>query len=173
MPAIDFRSLDLRDALDLAILVEEEARDRYEEFVRIVGGRYRGDASDVFRVMAANEAKHRAELVARRRALFGDAPRRLSQELLDDVEAPDRGQPRTFLSARQAVEVALASEEKAEEFFAAAARAVSDPTVRTLFEELRGEEVHHAELLRRRLSDYAPGPDVEDDEADEPGSDAG
>jgi len=29
---IDFASLSLKDALDLAVLVEEEARERYEEF---------------------------------------------------------------------------------------------------------------------------------------------
>ena len=30
-PGVDFDRLTLRDALDLAILVEEEARDRYQE----------------------------------------------------------------------------------------------------------------------------------------------
>ena len=32
MPTIDFASLTLQDALDLAILIEEEAKERYEEF---------------------------------------------------------------------------------------------------------------------------------------------
>ena len=31
-PAIDFATLSLVDALDLAILTEDEARERYEEF---------------------------------------------------------------------------------------------------------------------------------------------
>ncbi len=173
MPSIDFEKLDLRDALDLAILAEEEAQDRYEEFTHLVGGRYDGDASDVFRMMAANERKHRAQLAARRQELFGDAPRRVAPAQLDDVEAPDRGQPRTFMSAWQAVEVAIASEEKARDFYDAAARAARDPGVRALFEELRGEEVEHAASLRRHLAEYAPGPDVDEGEADEPGSDAG
>jgi len=30
MPTIDFASLTLQDALDLAILIEEEAKERYE-----------------------------------------------------------------------------------------------------------------------------------------------
>ena len=30
MPNIDFARLDLRDALDLAILIEEEAKERYD-----------------------------------------------------------------------------------------------------------------------------------------------
>ncbi|HUL60797.1 MAG TPA: ferritin family protein [Anaeromyxobacteraceae bacterium] len=173
MTRIDFRKLDLRDALDLAILIEEDAKERYEEFTRIVGGRYRGDASDVFRMMASNEAKHGAQLLERRRELFQDQPRRVNREMIEETEAPDRGKPRTFMSARQAVEVAISSEEKAHDFFDAAAREVTDPEVKRLFEDLRAEEADHRRLLARRLQDYAPGPDVEEDEADEPGSDGG
>ena len=97
----------------------------------------------------------------------------MTAALLDDAEAPDRGQPRVFMSARQAMEVALASEEKAYEFFDAALRDVSDPGVRQLFEELRGEEARHAKMVRERLERLPPGPDLTDEDADEPGSDAG
>lgn len=173
MPALDFRTLSLQDALDLAIAMEEEAHDRYDEFTRIVGGRYPGDAADMFRTMAGYEQKHGADLAARRRALFGDAPRRVTAEMLDDAEAPDRGKPRVFMSARQAMEVALASEEKAFDFFDAALRDVADPGVKQLFEELRGEEARHAKMVRERLERLPPGPDLTDEDADEPGSDAG
>ena len=114
---LDFRAMSLQDALDLAIAMEAEAKERYEEFTRLVGGRYPGDAAEMFRVMAGYEAKHGAELSARRQELFGDAPARVGIEQLDDAEAPDRGQPRVFMSARQAMEVALASEHKAHAFF--------------------------------------------------------
>jgi rubrerythrin len=170
---IDFATLSLQDALDLAILMEDEARERYEWFTSIVGGRYAGDASDAFRLMARHEARHGAELVERRRALFGDAPRRITADMLDDFEAPDRGQPRAFMSARQAMEVALASEEKAYEFFESALPYLEDPTVRELFDELRGEELQHQSYVRARLARLPPGPDVEESEADEPGSDPG
>lgn len=171
--AIDFRTLSLQDALDLAIAMEEEAQARYQEFTEIVGGRYPGDAADMFRVMAGYEEKHGAELSARRRELFGDAPRKVTVDALDDAEAPDRGKPRVFMSARQAMEVALASEEKAYDFFDGALREVTDAKVRALFEELRGEEAHHAAMVRQRLEKLPPGPDVEEDEADAPGSDPG
>ncbi len=171
--ALDFQKLSLQDALDLAILIEEEAKDRYEEFTRVVGGRYAGDASDMFREMAQNERKHGAELAARRAELFGDAPRRVTRDHLDDVEAPDRGKPRVFMSARQAMEVALASEEKAYDFFDGASREVGDAGVRALFEELRGEELRHQQLVRARLERLPPGPDLEEAEADAPGSDPG
>jgi rubrerythrin len=171
---LDFATLGLQDALDLAISIEDEAKERYEDFARQVGGgRYAGDAAEMFRTMAMYEAKHGAELAARRRQLFGDAPRRVTKDALDDVEAPDRGKPRVFMSARQAMEVALASEQKAQEFFDGALRHVQDPSVRALFEELRGEEEQHIRLVTQRLERLPPGPDIEEDEADAPGSDPG
>jgi rubrerythrin len=171
--AIDYKKLTLQDALDLAILVEEEAKERYDQFQRIVGGRYAGDAADMFKEMAKNEAKHHADLLAKRTKLFGDAPRRVTSAMFEDVEAPDRGAPRVFMSARQAMEVALASEEKAYDFFAQALKVVSDPGVKALFEELREEEAQHQKWVKARIEKLPPGPDVEEDEADAPGSDAG
>jgi rubrerythrin len=171
---IDFRTLSLQDALDLAIAIEEEAKERYDTFVRQVGAaRYDGDAADMFRLMAGYEEKHRDELASRRHALFGDAPRKITQALLDDVEAPDRGKPRPFMSGRQAMEVALASEEKARDFFSSALLSVTDPKVKDLFMVLRDEEEQHARLVKSRLEKLPPGPDVEEDEADAPGSDPG
>jgi rubrerythrin len=169
----DFAKLSLMDALDLAILVEEEARERYEEFSRVVGGRYKGDAADMFRLMASYEQKHGAELAARRAELFGDAPRNLTRDSLYEIEAPDRNKPRVFMSARQAMEVALDSEEKAAMFFAEAVKHVTNADVKTLFTELHKEEVQHQALVRERLSALPPGSDLDEDEADEPGSDPG
>ena len=170
---IDFAKLTLKDALDLAVLIEEEARVRYEEFARMVGGRYKGDSDEVFKNMAVYEGKHRDELKARRQKLFGNAPVTVSLEAIDDVEAPDRGQPRVFMSPRQAMEVALVSEEKAWSYFDDALGHVKDADVRKLFEELRAEEKQHQEYIKKAMATLPPGPDVEEDEADEPGSDAG
>jgi erythrin-vacuolar iron transport family protein len=170
---IDFAKLTLKDALDLAILIEEEARVRYEEFTKLVGGRYKGDSDEVFKNMAAYESKHRDELKSRRQKLFGAAPVTVSIEALDDVEAPDRGKPRVFMSPRQAMEVALASEEKAYDFFDEALKHVKDADVRKLFDELRAEEKQHQEYVKKAMATLPPGPDVEEDEADAPGSDAG
>ena len=169
----DYAKLSLMDALDLAILVEDEARERYEEFSRIVGGRYKGDAADMFRLMASYEQKHGAELAARRAQLFGDTPRTLTRDSLYEIEAPDRNKPRVFMSARQAMEVALDSEEKAAAFFADALPYVTNPEVKALFEELHKEELQHQSFVRERLAALPPGADLDEDEADEPGSDPG
>jgi len=170
---LDLSQLDLRDALDLAILMEEEARQRYLEFASLVGGRYTGDASDVFTLMASYEARHGDQLTTRRRALFPDQPSRVNLDQLDELEAPDRGQPRSFMSARDAVVVALRSEQKAWTFYDEALKTVADPQVKALFHELRSEEKEHEKLLQKRLAKLPLGPDVPEDEADQPGSDGG
>lgn len=166
---IDFASLSLQDALDLAILVEEEAQERYLEFVDQMEQHHTPEAAKFFATMARNEQKHGEELRARRKALFGDAPRRVARSMLWEVEAPDYDQPRAFMTARQAMQVALASETKAHEFFVHALPHVVDPEVRKLFQELRDEEILHQALVREAMRGLPPGeePDAED-YADEP-----
>ncbi len=173
LPGLAFEKLTTRDTLDLAILVEEEAQERYMALARQVGGRYAGDAGDMFRAMAVNEARHGEQLMERRRRLFGDTPRTVDRDMLYQVEAPDMGAPRVFMSARQAMEVALASEQKARQFFERALEVVKDPEARAVLSELQEEEVQHEAWVRTRLEKLPPGPDLEDDEADEPGTDPG
>jgi erythrin-vacuolar iron transport family protein len=163
MPTIDFSTLSLQDALDLAILIEEEAKERYEEFAENLAVHHTPDAAHFFVTMAGNEAKHGADLLMRRQALFGDAPTRVSRGMLWDVEAPDYDQPRMFMTARQAMEVALASEVKAHDYFDAALAYVHDPDVQSLFEELRAEEVEHQELVKAVMARIP-----EDDQTGEP-----
>ena len=166
---IDYATLTLKDALDLAILIEDEARDRYAEFVDQMEIHHTPDAAAFFRIMAANESKHGQQLTAKRQALFGDEPSHMSGDMLWDVEAPEYAEAHAFMSPREAMEVALRSEVKAHEFFARALERVSDPEVRELFEELREEEVEHQDLVKKEMARLPPGPDVDpDDYVDEP-----
>jgi rubrerythrin len=166
---IDFRTLSLMDALDLAILVEEEAQERYEEFTHQMETHRTPEAAVFFRFMASNEAKHGRQLAARREELFGDAPRRVHRGQLFDVEAPDYDEARAFMAARTAFEVALRCEEKAHEFFVQALPSITDPQVRALFEELREEEVEHQALVKKELAKLPPGPEPSaEDYEDEP-----
>ncbi|MBP1601143.1 MAG: Rubrerythrin [Acidobacteria bacterium] len=156
---IDYSTLTLKDALDLAILIEDEARDRYTEFVDQM----------FFRFMAANETRHGQQLTAKRQALFGNEPSRMNRDMLWDVEAPEYAEAHAFMSPREAMQVAMRCEIKARDFFVQALVRVPDPDVRHLFEELRDEEVEHEELVRKELAKLPPGPDINpDDYADEP-----
>ena len=158
---LDFATLDLMDALDLAVLIEEEACDRYKMFVAQLGHRFTGDAASVFASMAENEAKHGKDLEKRRKALFGDVPVRVSRDDLLDVEAPDQGAPRSNMSTLQAFEVALSSEQKAFDFYDQALAHVTNPDIRALFTELRDEEREHVRMVREAIADLPPGADNE------------
>ena len=167
---LDFATLDLMDALDLAVLIEAEAYDRYRMFAVQLGHRYTGDAASVFASMAENEAKHGTELAARRKARFGSAPVRISRDDVLDVEAPEEGAIRANMSPLKAFQVALASEKKALDFYNQALPYVTDPEIRTLFAELRDEEVEHVRLVNDVIAKLPPeaGFEIEDDEDDLP-----
>ena len=151
---LDVSTLNLQDALDLAVLIEKEAEERYLMFAAQLGERYRGDATDFFTMMARNELRHGTELAERRRLLFGDTPSRVSADMIDDIEAPGTGKPRPYMSPRHALEVALESEVKAYEFFDQALAGIQDASVRKLFEELRHEEGEHQRLLKELMPKY-------------------
>jgi len=166
---LDFEKLDLRDALDLAILIEEEAGDIYLEFAEQMENQHTAEAARFFRTMIVNEKKHGDELTERRKALFGSQPRRVDRSMLFNVEAPDYEKARAFMSRREALQVALDCERKAQSFFTEAVRHVKDPEVKRLFDELREEEVVHERLVASELSKLPPDPEVTaDDYADDP-----
>lgn len=167
---LDFSKLNLQDALDLAVLIEKEAEDRYLLFVDQLGERYTGDAADFFGRMAQYEKHHGMAVAERRRLLFGNAPSRVTADMVEDVEAPDTGKPRPFMSTRHALNVAMESEVKAYEFFDQALPSIQDSEVRKLFEELRDEEVEHQALLKEQMKKYPDTmePDVDPDDIDTP-----
>jgi rubrerythrin len=166
---IDFANLSLKDALDLAILIEEEAKERYEEFVDQMTLHHTPEAAEFFRAMVDNEARHQAELTTWRQSLFEDAPRMVTRSQLWDVEAPDYDQTRAFMTAREAMGVALQCEIKAYDFFAGALPHIKDSEVRSLFEELRDEEMLHQDMVLKELKKLPPDPGIDPEIfADEP-----
>jgi erythrin-vacuolar iron transport family protein len=158
---IDFANLSLKDALDLAILIEEEAKERYSEFFDQMTLHHTPEAAEFFRSMVGNEARHESELTTWRQSLFQDAPRVVKRSQLWDVEAPDYDQTRAFMTAREAMGVALLCEIKAFDFFSGALPHIKDPEVRSLFEELREEEMMHQKMVREELNKLPPDPGID------------
>jgi rubrerythrin len=153
--------LDARAALDLAIMIEEDAALRYEALARLLGDDG-GGAGAVFRELATDERRHRAELVARRDALPAGHPPRIEVSVLDapaaeHPEADDAAPPRT---ARDALAVALAAERRAEAFYREALPRLADGDARALFEALAAEEAEHVAVLERRLAAREVEPDL-------------
>ena len=156
--SLDLSKLSLMDALDLATLIEEEARQRYEQFAKQLTG---FDAGTFFASMAENEAKHGTEILERRMALFGKAPMTVKLGDLFDVEAPDMGAPRRGMSTIQAFELGLAAEKKAYDFYDMALTGITDPEVKALFTELRDEETEHVEMLQEAMAKLPPSANIE------------
>ncbi|MEI8373664.1 MAG: ferritin family protein [Planctomycetota bacterium] len=167
---IDFTRLSVMDALDLAILIEQEAEERYVTFAEMIGSRYEGDAAAFFQTMSGYEAKHCKKLQERRTKLFANTPMLVNKEMVESVEAPDYGTPRPFMSTRHALEVALDSERKAEAFYVSALTVITEPQVQGLFTELRNQEIEHQEMVQQQIA-KTPGdmdPDVAPEDVDTP-----
>jgi len=166
---LDFSTLNLQDVLDIAVLVEKEAEDRYLLFADKLGHRYPGDAAAFFTMMARNEQRHGIEIAERRRVLFGDTPTRVTPNMMErDIEAPETGKSIRYMSPRHALEVAMESEIKAYEFYDRVLQGVQDSTVRNMIKSLRDEEAEHQTLLNEQRAKYQdmvePDFDPEDDE---------
>ncbi|MBK8726853.1 MAG: ferritin family protein [Holophagaceae bacterium] len=165
---IDFAQLSLMEALDLAILIEEEAQERYEDFAGQMEQHRTPGAARFFRTMAVNEGRHGSALFDRRTELFGPAPRTVSSAGIFDVEAPDYDEARAFMTPRQAMESALRSEQKAHAFFTEALPGIQDADVKALFEELRDEEAEHEALVLAELAKLPPEPGFSEEEFVDP-----
>ncbi len=165
---IDFANLSIKDALDLAILVEDEAEERYRELAENLELHNTKEAARFFRFMVECEAKHGRELRGKRAELFGEQPSTVDGSMLWDVEAPAYEVARSFMTLHDALDVALAAETKAFEFFDGALPSVEDPEVRELFIELRQEEVEHMQMVREQMKKIPDGDGFNpDDFADE------
>jgi rubrerythrin len=169
--SLDLSKLSLMDALDLAILIEEEAHQRYTLFASQIGRTgNRNDPGAFFASMADNEAKHGNELLARRIDRFGKSPMNVKLTDLFDVEAPDSGEVRRGMSMVQAFELGLAAEKKAYNFYDSALPGITDPEIKTLFTELRDEETEHVEMIREAMAKLPEiaGVETENDPDDAP-----
>jgi rubrerythrin len=165
---IDFAALSVKDVLDLAILVEEEAEERYRELADNLEFHNTTEAAKFFRYMVTCEAGHGADLSAKRKELFGNAPVSVERSMLWGVEAPDYEVAKTFMTLQDALQVALAAEKKAFDFFDGAVSEVEDAAVRELFVALRQEEVEHMQMVRDQMKKAPDGDGFDpDDFADE------
>jgi rubrerythrin len=161
---IDFSALSLRDTLDLAIAVEEEAKERYDDFAEQLDAHRTPEAAKFFRFMAANEIKHAEKLSAQRASLFGDEPNTADTSALYDIEAPEFDAARAFMSVQAALDVAMESEVKAWLFYDGALPQVQDPKVKKLFIELRDQEKRHQEMIEDARAKMPKGDDFDPDD---------
>ena len=151
---IDFANLTLKDALDLAIRVEEEAYERYSELADQMELHNNLEAAALFRKMAGYERAHAKEIEARIGAtsLPPLAPWQYQWVDSESPEAAPFESAHYLMTARHALEVALANEKRAREFFERAAQAATDPEIRRLASEFAEEERQHVRYVEEALA---------------------
>jgi erythrin-vacuolar iron transport family protein len=154
--AIDFGALSLKDALDLAVQIEDQSRDRYVDLIAHALLHHCDPVALFFDKMAGHERRHRDVLVERRRELFGDQPTDVELGATHDVEGAERDPIESVMTVREALQVALRAERKAYLFFSRALSGLRDPEVIALFTELRAEEVQHQILVLAELEKTPP-----------------
>ena len=166
---IDYKNLNLKDALDIAIIIEDDARERYRELAEQLEQHGTSDAAQFFHFMVENETKHGEQLRRQRHALYGDEAQHVNGAAVPEVEIADYDAARMFMSVHAALRVAMANEVRAHDFYDEALKYVTDPDVKELFTELRTEEVEHQDQIRRVMDKLPPEERTNpDDFADEP-----
>lgn len=149
---LDFSKLDAMDALDIAVFVEAEAADAYEQLAGFMDAKGEAEAADFFRRMIRLEQLHGVQVAALRRDLYGDAPARYTHNIAWEVEAPDFDRVGPSLDLRQAYEIALGAETRAHDFYAGAVEYARDDRVEELLEGLRKAELEHQRILREEMA---------------------
>ena len=147
---VDFSRLDAQDVLDIAIQVEQEAEDNYQQLATWLAADGNEEAANFFKKMAGFEAKHREQLAAQRTALFADAPSRHSESAAWEVEQPAYEAIGTAVTLDQAFELAMDAERRAGDYYGEALEYASDPQVIELFEGLKKAELDHLRMLREQ-----------------------
>lgn len=147
---VDFSRLDAQDVLDIAIQVEQEAEDNYEQLATWLAADGNEETARFFKKMAGFEAKHREQLTVQRKTLFADAPPRHSENAAWEVEQPAYGAINAAVTLDQAFELAMDAERRAGDYYGEALEYANDPQVIELFEQLKKAELDHLRMLREQ-----------------------
>lgn len=148
---IDFSKLSPHDVLDLAAFIEHEAEERYLTFAVHLEVSGDADGAAFFRRMAALEGAHGAEIEVRRVKRFADLPGHVRDTVEWDVEGPQLDRSRTSVGPEEAFGMALASEVRARDFFAAALEHMTEPRTAEMLAELHGDEVGHVRMIEEEM----------------------
>jgi rubrerythrin len=148
---VDFSKMDGRDALDISIVIEDEAQLAYEHLAEWVASDGNKEAAEFFSRMAVREKRHKTEIGDRRRELYGDAPVRHDEDAPWQAEVPDYESLGKNVSLEEAFNVAMGAETRAHDFYADAIDYIEDEAVVELFDWLRKAEIEHQRMLNEEM----------------------
>ena len=152
--------LTMEALLAQALEMEREAAQRYAELADAMETHHNHEVAQMFRTMAGYEAKHAAQIMAQM-GWSSDPPPPPGGYGWPDLEAPEvvpLDEAHYLMQPWHALQLALAAEQRAQDFFARLAEAATDDEVRRAALELQEEEREHVELVRAWLK-KVPEPD--------------
>jgi rubrerythrin len=145
-----------------ALLMEREAVARYTELAEMMETHNNTEVAALFRKMAEYEGHHVTQILADMGwAEDSFAPR--GPGAWTSAEPPESvpiDEMHYLMHPWHALQLALAAEQRAVDFFAAMVRDAPSDAVRRAAEELRDEEIEHVELIRAWLA-KVPQPSAE------------
>ena len=150
----------LQDFMAQALAMEREAVARYTEFADSMEMHNNREVAALFRTMAGYEAKHAAQIMAQM-GWSSDPPPPPAGYGWPDLEAPETvpiDEAHYLMQPWHALQLALAAEQRAMDFFGRLAEAATNDEVRRAALELQEEEREHVELVRAWLK-KVPEPD--------------
>lgn len=145
-----------------ALLMEREAVARYTELAEMMEAHNNTEVAALFRKMAEYEGHHVAQILADMGwAEDSFAPR--EPGAWAGVEPPESvpvDEMHYLMHPWQALQLALAAEQRAVSFFDALVRDAPSEAMRRAAEEMRAEEAEHVELVKAWLAKVPkPGPE--------------
>ncbi len=148
----------LEEFMIKAYEMEIEAAERYADFADAMQTHNNTEVANLFRKMSEIEGKHATQIMAEMGWKVPPQPGAATWEGFEGPETVPMDEVHYLMQPYHALQLALASEERAERFFARIAEAATVESVRKAALELQGEEREHVELIRDWLA-KVPKPD--------------
>ena len=154
-----------------AVALENEAAERCDELADALETHHNAEVCELFRRLARYSRLHLQEATERAERHSGALPDLKPWEFQwPDSESPESAaldQSHYLMTVHHALELALAAETRARDFYEQVARTTGDDTVRALAEEFTAEESEHVTLVEDWLQHY-PAPEAGWDEDPDP-----
>jgi rubrerythrin len=156
------------DLLARAYAMEVEAAERYQEFAGQMERHNNLEVAALFHRLAGYEQKHADSIAVdlKTRGVDLRTAVALSNPHEEGIETPPPESLHYLMTPFHALEIALASEVRAVDFFSGLLGSTTDPAVRGVAQEFAREETEHVELIRAWLAkvekpsaDWAEDPD--------------
>ena len=137
-----------------AIAIEREAVERYAEFAARMSDLGNEEVARLFTALARTETDHLKKLEAQAGSLALPAIDGIEHAWLDSgsPEAPARELVYRTMGPREALSIALASEQRAQALFLRVQRLAQHPALQSLAQDMAFEESSHVALIEQALA---------------------